>query len=76
MIGVSPERLALRLLLVLRYVEETPRGTGRLGWRDWLVGEVDPPAVESVRLCRERLSALDGLLGLIVFAGLLWWSLV
>lgn len=74
-IGVSPERLALRLLLVLRYVEASPRGSGKVNWRDWLVDEVDSPADEAVLLNRERLGAADGLIGVGVFAGLLWWSL-
>ncbi len=73
-IGVSPERLALRLLLVLRYVEASPRGSGKVNWRDWLVDEVDSPD-EVVLLYRERLGAADGLIGVGVFAGLLWWSL-
>lgn len=74
-IGVSPERLALRLLLVLRYVEATPRAAGKPNWRDWLADEVDSPADEVVRLHRERLGVLDGLIGLGVFAVLLWWNL-
>lgn len=74
-IGVSPERLALRLLLVLRYVEASPHGSGKVNWRDWLVDEVDPPAGEVVLLHRESLGVADGLIGAGVFAGLLWWSL-
>jgi len=49
-VGLSAERVALRLLLVLRYVDET-RVSGR-DWRDWLT-EVDGEDGE-VRLTRER----------------------
>jgi len=84
-IGVPPERLALRLLLVLRYVEASPRGHGRAQWRDWLLpeldddkrdgGERDDGAEEVVVLIRERLGVLDASVALGVFAALLWWSL-
>ncbi|MDY0011659.1 MAG: CbiQ family ECF transporter T component [Rhodocyclaceae bacterium] len=48
-LGVARERLAVRLLLVLRYVEEAPAAGS---WRDWLV----PTAIEEglvlhVRCC-------------------------
>lgn len=80
LIGVPPERLALRLLLVLRYVEASPRGHGRAQWREWLLpegGEEDETgaAEEVVVLNRERLGRLDAIIALVVFAGLLWWSL-
>lgn len=80
LIGVPPERLALRLLLVLRYVEASPRGHGRAQWREWLLpegGEEDGSgaAEEVVVLNRERLGRLDAIIALVVFAGLLWWSL-
>ena len=84
-IGVPPERLALRLLLVLRYVEASPRGHGRAQWRDWLLpeldddkrdgGERDDGAEEVVVLIRERLGVLDASVALGVFAALLWWGL-
>lgn len=80
LIGVPPERLALRLLLVLRYVEASPRGHGKAQWREWLLpegGEEDETgaAEEVVVLNRERLGRLDAIFALVVFAGLLWWSL-
>ncbi|MDR2261423.1 MAG: energy-coupling factor transporter transmembrane protein EcfT [Azoarcus sp.] len=69
--GLSAERVAMRLLLVLRYVDEA-RLDGR-GWRYWLS---PPPAggFEAVRLARERPGMADaGLLA--AFAVLLgmWW---
>jgi energy-coupling factor transporter transmembrane protein EcfT len=80
LIGVPPERLALRLLLVLRYVEASPRDQGRLQWRDWLMpengedaGEVG--AREVVVLNRERLGVFDVSVALGASLGLLWWSL-
>lgn len=78
LIGVAPERLALRLLLVLRYVEATPRGQGPVDWRHWLADESAADAsaeVAPVVLARERLGLGEGLLAGALFAGLLWWSL-
>jgi energy-coupling factor transporter transmembrane protein EcfT len=78
LIGVPPERLALRLLLVLRYVEASPRGEGKPQWRDWLMAESEEGengAEEVVVLNRERLGVLDASVALGVFGGLLWWSL-
>lgn len=76
LIGVPPERLALRLLLVLRYVEASPRGSGRSQWRDWLMpAHEEEGAGEIVVLNRERLGALDASIALAAFGGLLWWSL-
>lgn len=85
LIGVPPERLALRLLLVLRYVEASPRGHGKAQWRDWLLPEPDDDqrddderddnVGEVVVLIRERLGVLDALVALGVAGALLWWSL-
>lgn len=80
LIGVPPERLALRLLLVLRYVEASPRGDARVQWRDWLMPESgdderDGGAGELVVLNRERLGVLDASVALAVMWGLLWWGL-
>ena len=85
LIGVPPERLALRLLLVLRYVEASPRGHGKAQWRDWLQPERDADerdddgkddnAGEVVVLIRERLGVLDASVALGVAGALLWWSL-
>ncbi|ENO95377.1 hypothetical protein C667_19353, partial [Thauera phenylacetica B4P] len=77
-VGVAPERLALRLLLVLRYVEASPRGQGTVDWRHWLADEpATGAAVEMapVVLARERLGLGEGLFAGALFAGLLWWSL-
>lgn len=77
-VGVAPERLALRLLLVLRYVEASPRGQGTVDWRHWLADEpATGAAVEMapVVLARERLGLGEGLFVGALFAGLLWWSL-
>jgi energy-coupling factor transporter transmembrane protein EcfT len=78
LIGVSPERLALRLLLVLRYVEASPQGHGKPRWRDWLLAESEEEekgVEEVVVLQRERLGVLDALIALGLFGALLWWSL-
>lgn len=75
LIGVPPERLALRLLLVLRLVEATPRARGPGHWKAWLLDEDEGADVEPVRLQRERLSRADAMCALALFAALLWWSL-
>jgi energy-coupling factor transporter transmembrane protein EcfT len=54
--GLSAERLALRLLLVLRYVEAA-RGSGR-DWRRWLSASAEDGG-ETVRLTREQPGAAD-----------------
>ena len=59
-IGLSAGDLALRLMLVLRFVEANPRGSAT-NWKDWLrdeAGEGDA-ALQPVRLLRERLRPLD-----------------
>ncbi len=80
LIGVPPERLALRLLLVLRYVEASPRTHGKVQWRDWLRPDdggdpADAGAREIVVLNRERLGVGDVSVALGASLGLLWWSL-
>ncbi len=78
LVGVEPERLALRLLLVLRYVEASPRGQGPVDWRHWLVDEAPSDATAetaTVVLARERLGLGERLLAGALFGGLLWWSL-
>ena len=75
--AANPSPAALRLLLVLRYVEASPRGHGRPQWRDWLMvgsDEEESGAEEVVVLDRERLGVLDASVALGVFGGLLWWS--
>lgn len=72
-IGVPPERLALRLLLVLQYVEQSPRG--RAGhWKQWLVDEEDGAQTAPVVLRRETIGWRDGLAAAVVFAALIAWS--
>ncbi|NLF52878.1 MAG: hypothetical protein GX576_00475 [Thauera phenolivorans] len=72
--GVSPERLALRLLLVLRYVESTGPGAAR-DWRHWLAEDAGPVSAEVVHLRRERLGAADWLLGGALIGLVCWWAL-
>ncbi|MDR2925595.1 MAG: energy-coupling factor transporter transmembrane protein EcfT [Azoarcus sp.] len=74
--GLSAERAALRLLLVLRYANVTQRG--KQPWRDWK-GWLDPPVAvagfESIRLTREHLGFRDIALLVTAFALLVfWWS--
>ncbi|MBR0566218.1 hypothetical protein J5J83_08830 [Azoarcus sp. L1K30] len=76
-LGLSAQSLALRLLLVLRYVDDAriQQSGGRRGrvqdWKQWLMAADEP--VAPVHLVRERLGVLDGLV-LALLAGLLgWW---
>jgi energy-coupling factor transporter transmembrane protein EcfT len=71
---VSPERLALRLLLVLRYVESAEADTPR-HWRQWLADDYAPVEEEVVHLMRERPAALDWVLGGALMLLILWWGL-
>ena len=78
-IGLRAGDLALRLMLVLRFVEATPRGSAT-NWKDWLRDDDGSGELQAVRLVRERMGLLDaaiaaalGLLGLAVFLlGLPW----
>jgi hypothetical protein len=74
LLGVSPERLALRLLLVLRYVERADAATPR-HWRQWLADDHAPVEVEVVHLVRERAGVLDWALGGALMMLILWWGL-
>jgi energy-coupling factor transporter transmembrane protein EcfT len=74
LLRVSPERLALRLLLVLRYVESADADTPR-HWRHWLADDHAPVEVEVVHLVRERPGALDWALGGALMSLILWWGL-
>ncbi|MDR2031317.1 MAG: energy-coupling factor transporter transmembrane protein EcfT [Azoarcus sp.] len=74
--GLPAEKVALRLLLVLRYVEEARldgHGGGDRGWRYWLS---PPPAggFETVQLVQERPGLADAglLVALVVLSGM-WW---
>jgi energy-coupling factor transporter transmembrane protein EcfT len=56
-LGLPVERLAVRVLLVFRYVESPPRG----GWRALLVHGDKSPSVESLRIRMLPLRWWDGL---------------
>lgn len=73
-IGLPAERIALRLLLVLRYVESSA-GEGIADWRAWLLGDGSGAARETVCLTREPLGLIDVVVGGLMLGGLLWWSL-
>lgn len=59
-IGLPAEALAVRLMLVLRYVESAPPGA----WREWLEDspEVGAAGCEAIVIGRERLGRRDGAL--------------
>jgi energy-coupling factor transporter transmembrane protein EcfT len=68
--GLPAERIALRLLLVLRYASAA-RDDERQSWKDWL----NPSAAtggETVQLSRERLGFSDVALPVMACI-LLWW---
>lgn len=75
LIGVQPERVALRLLLVLHYVETA--GDGVRDWKGWLRNGDDGP-VESLYLSREVVGWPDRvvivLMALVVLAWLAPWG--
>lgn len=72
-IGVSPERLALRLLLVLHYVETA--GGNAHDWRAWLVDD-DVEVVEPMALHRESCGPADfAVIALLVTGALVWFAL-
>lgn len=74
LIGISPERLALRLLLVLHYVE-TAGGNGTHDWRTWLVDD-DTGAATPMVLHRESYGPADvAVIALLVVGALLWFAL-
>jgi len=70
-VGLSAERLALRLMLVFRYVD----GASGRDWKGWL-GEQEEGDEAPVLLRRERLGWMEGMMfgGLVmVWAGWLLW---
>ncbi len=74
-IGLRAGEVALRLLLVLRFVEASPRSDGPMHWKDWLRdddGSIDLPPIE---LVRERLGAVDALVAAGLLVVFLTWSL-
>lgn len=68
MLGLPVERLAVRVLLVLRYVENPPAG----GWRALLVHDHGANAMESLRVRTVPLRWWDGVVagGMVVLIGL------
>ncbi|THF62481.1 CbiQ family ECF transporter T component [Pseudothauera rhizosphaerae] len=68
LVGLSSERVAVRMLLVLRYVDD-PQGRG---WRHWLDDEVEAPA-ETLHLQRERLGTVERVLLVTALLTLAWW---
>lgn len=77
-IGLRADALALRLMLVLRFVEASPRGSAT-HWKDWLRddagGGSDGDGTQVIRLVRERLRLLDVAVGAALCLGvpvLLW----
>jgi len=55
-LGLDRGRVALRLMLVLRYVEQAPPGQH---WRAWLEGPPGAEQTEVLHLRRHRLTGLD-----------------
>lgn len=55
-LGLERERVALRLLLVMRYVEQAPRGGN---WREWLEHAEAPAQTAVMRWRVEPLAPLD-----------------
>ena len=66
--GFSVERLALRMLLVMAYVERPPQG----GWQALLAAPADTPPGEVLRVCRQPLAVIDMLLIGALLALLVW----
>jgi hypothetical protein len=63
------ERIVVRLILVLDYVETEPRG----GWRGWLSGETSGP--ERLSLVTGRVGYRDWTVLAVLTAATLWWWL-
>ncbi|MDR2689301.1 MAG: hypothetical protein LBB76_06035 [Azoarcus sp.] len=68
-IGLSAERVALRLLLVLRYVDAAREPHVRHDWRQWLFASDEAAPVVSFQ--RESFGWQDALVLVLVLAGLL-----
>lgn len=72
-IGLSAERIALRLLLVLRYVD-AGKTTG--GWKTWLVAtddDGDEGSTGPVRLRRERFGVAERTIAVVLAVIVGWW---
>ncbi len=74
-VGLPADRVAVRLLLVLRYVEFSSED-GLVDWRVWLLGEGPVAAPERLHLAVEQLGLREVVFGAFVLGGcLLWWTL-
>lgn len=73
-IGLRAGDLALRLTLVLRLVEASPRGSVT-HWQDWLRDDACAAEPQVIHLVRERLGPVDAAVVLGLGAALLMWSL-
>jgi hypothetical protein len=59
LIGLSARDVALRLLLVLRFVDASPRGAEPMHWKDWLRDEANDDALPPIELVREQFGRGD-----------------
>ena len=74
LIGLRAGDVALRLLLVLRMVESSPRGSVTGHWKAWLLDDRDGADLQPIHLVRERLGRADLLIGVGLMAALLLWN--
>lgn len=75
LIGLRAGDVALRLLLVLRFVEASPRGNGPAHWKAWLRDDQDGVELPAIHLARERIGGVDVLVGVALLAALLMWGM-
>ena len=75
LLGLRAGALALRLMLVLRFVDASPRGQGPVHWKDWLRDDEHGVELQPIVLMRERLGARDVVVALGVLLVVLSWSL-
>ena len=75
LIGLRASELALRLMLVLRFVDASPRGQRPMHWKDWLRDDDRSIDVPPIVLMRERLGAADAVVAFGMLVAVLSWSL-
>ena len=75
LIGLRAGALALRLMLVLRFVDASQRGQGPVHWKDWLRDDEHGVELQPIVLRRERLGARDVVVALGVLVAVLSWGL-
>ena len=75
LIGLQAGELALRLMLVLRFVDASPRGQGPMHWKDWLRDDDRSADASPIVLMRERLGATDAAVAFGMLVVVLSWSL-